>query len=126
MHDASFTFAFADVFNGHSFAEFLKLVVRRYRGRKVFLIIDNGPCHNLDTDGRAWLSANHHRIELCRLPAYSPELNAIEGVWKTTRRQATHNRFFGSPDERDAALVGTFIGFQRRPALLDGHVVRFR
>jgi transposase len=126
IHDAGFTFAFTEVFNGHTFGEFLKLVVRHYRGRKVFLIIDNGPCHNLDNDGRAWLAANRHRVELCRLPAYSPELNGIEGVWKTTRRAATHNRFFESPAKRDAALLATFFRFQRQPDLVQGHVARFR
>ena len=70
-----------------------KRLVRRYR-RKVFLIIDNAPCHNLEAEGVAWLAANRHRIELQRLPAYSTELNAIEGVWKVTRRTTAHNRYF--------------------------------
>jgi transposase len=92
----------------------------------VILIIDNAPCHNLGAEGAAWLAANRHRIELHRLPAYSPELNAIEGVWKVTRRTTTHNRYFDSPERRDAALVGTFVKFQRNPRLLDAQVQRFR
>jgi hypothetical protein len=28
------------------------------------------------------------------LPPYSPELNPIEQVWKLTRRQCPHNRYF--------------------------------
>jgi len=28
------------------------------------------------------------------LPPYSPELNPIERVWKLTRRQCLHNRYF--------------------------------
>ena len=74
---------FAPVFNGKTFLEFLKEVVRRSRRRKTFLIIDNGPCHNLDAAGKLWLAANRHRIELFRLPPYSPELNPIEGVWES-------------------------------------------
>lgn len=125
LDDGRFEFAFADVFNGYTFLEFLKRLVRRYR-RTVFLIIDNAPCHNLDAEGRAWLAANQHRIELHRLPAYSPELNAIEGVWKVTRKRTTHNRYFETPAERDAALVNTFVEFQRNPKLIDAHVERFR
>ncbi|HOB44150.1 MAG TPA: transposase, partial [Bacillota bacterium] len=30
------------------------------------------------------------------LPPYSPELNPIERVWRITRRQVTHNRYFAS------------------------------
>jgi transposase len=67
-----------------------------------------------------------HRIELHRLPPYSPEFDAIEGVWKTTRRTTTHNRYFGSPAERDAALRTTFEQFKRQPSLIEGHVLRFR
>lgn len=125
LYEASFHFAFATVFNGYTFLRFLQRLVRRYR-RKLILIIDNGPCHNLDAEGKAWLRANRHRIELHRLPPYSPELNAIEGVWKTTRRSTTHNRYFDTPAERDLALVNTFVTFQRKPSLVDGHLRRFR
>jgi transposase len=125
LDDARFHFAFADVFNSYTFLCFLQRLVRRHR-RKVILIIDNAPCHNLSAEGKAWLSANQHRIELHRLPPYSPELNAIEGVWKVTRRLTTHNRYFDTPADRDAALIDTFVDFQRNPAKLDGHVRRFR
>lgn len=125
LQDASFTYQFVDVFNGKTFLGFLQTLLRRYR-RKVFLIIDNGPCHNLGAEGRAWLASHGHRIELHRLPPYSPEFNAIEGVWKTTRRTTTHNRYFGSPADRDAALRITFEQFKREPSLIEGHVSRFR
>lgn len=119
-----FKYSFADVFNGRTYLEFLKAVVRGAR-RKIFMIIDNGPCHNLDDEGRLWLAANRHRVELCRLPPYSPELNAIEGVWKETKKRTTHNRFFRSVDERDAALITTFERFRAKPASIAGHVARF-
>ena len=77
----AFQYQFAAVFNAQTFLDFLKWLVRRTR-RKVFLVIDNSPCHNLDADGRAWLVANGRRLELFRLPPYSPEFNPIEGVWK--------------------------------------------
>jgi transposase len=125
LYDADFHFAFADTFNGYTFLGFLKRIVDSHDS-KVILIIDNGPCHNLDAEGKAWLHANRHRIELHRLPPYSPELNPIEGVCKATRRRATHNRYFDTPKERDAALVKTFVAFQRDPKLIDGQVRRFR
>lgn len=126
VHDASFTYQFADVFNGHTFHEFLLAVVQRYAPQKVFMIIDNGPCHWLDEAGKKWLEANHDKIELHRLPPYSPEFNPTEGVWKTTRKMATHNRFYSTVQERDGALRQTFDEFQRTPALIDNQVARFR
>ena len=64
------------------------------------------------------------RIELHRLPPYSPELNPMEPVWKVTRKMTTHNRFYATTTERDTALRKTFTTFQRRPALISAHVAR--
>jgi len=114
------------VFNGHTFWTFLKRLVAKYRGRKIFLVIDNAPFHNLPPEGKLWLHENRRRIELFRLPPYSPEFNPIEGVWKTTRKMTTHNRFYKTTQERDAALRATFARFQRRPSLIAGQVARFQ
>lgn len=100
--------------------------MRRYASRKVFVVIDNGPAHTLDEEGQKWLRANRHRIELHRLPPYSPEFNPQEGVWKATRRMATHNRFYATRKHRDAALRQTFNRFQRAPRLIAAHVARFK
>lgn len=119
-----FQYQFAEVFNGNTFLEFLKYLVRRTR-RKIFLVIDNGPCHNLTAAGKRWLEAARHWIELFRLPPYSPEFNPIEGVWKQTRKRATHNRFYRTTDERDASLRRTFECFRSRPSLIAPQVARF-
>jgi len=115
---------FAERFNGPTFLAFLKHLVSHFR-RKIFLIIDNGPCHNLDAEGKAWLAANHRHIELFRLPPYSPEYNPIEGVWKMTKKTTTHNRFFRTTHERDEALTSTFRNFNANPATIAGQVARF-
>ena len=124
--EATFTYQFADVFNGHTFLRFLKQLIRRHNGQKIFLIIDNGPCHNLCAEGKIWLSKHKHMIELFRLPPYSPQLNAIEGVWKATRKYTTHNRFYKTVEERNSALRKTFLYFQRKPDLVSGYVRRFQ
>ena len=126
LENAYFSYSFAEVFNGSTFLGFLQALVRRYDGRKIFLIIDNGPCHNLNKQGKVWLHEHRDSIELHRLPPYSPELNAVEGIWKTTRRTATHNRFFNTTEERDRSLIRTFRAFQRKPSLVEPHVLRFR
>jgi transposase len=120
-----FVYQFARVFNGATFLDFLKELIRRCPRRKVFLIIDNGPCHRLEEDGQRWLAAHRHRIELFRLPTYSPEFNGIEGVWKVTKKTTTHNRFYRSVGERDAALVATFETFKAYPHMIAGHIERF-
>jgi len=126
LEDAQFTYRFADVFNGETFWTFLKHLVAKYKGRKVFLIIDNAPWHNLPADGKEWFARNKDKIELFRLPGYSPELNPMEPVWKTTRKLTTHNRFYSTTLERDTALRRTFTKFRQKPALIIAHVARFQ
>ena len=111
-------------FNAPTFLAFLKLLARRSR-RTVFLVIDDSPCHNLDAEGTAWLAAKGRRLELFRRPPYSPEFNPIEGVWKQTKKRTTHNTFFRTTDERDAALTATFESFRARPSLIAAQVARF-
>ncbi|MEK7753012.1 MAG: transposase [Acidobacteriota bacterium] len=131
--EPQFHYAFADVFSGVTFHAFLVGLLAAYDAQvapapapKLFLIIDNGSCHNLSAEGKVWLAANTHRIELNRLPPYSPEYNGIEACWKTTRRMTTHNAFFATRDDRDAALRRTFERFRADPQLVAAHVRRFR
>lgn len=119
-----FRWQFVERFNGETFFAFLKHLVARSR-RKIFLVIDNAPCHWLKPEGKEWLAANKHRIELHRLPPYSPELNPIEGVWKETKKTTTHNRFYRTTQERDAALTATFERFDAQPACIYGRIARF-
>ena len=84
--DARFTYSFADVFNGETFWQFLCRLVAKYRGRKVFLIIDKSPSHNLRDEGKAWLSENSAKIELHRLPPCSSEFRRISATTKPLQR----------------------------------------
>ena len=61
LDDAQFAYQFAPVFNGRTYLGFLKQLVARFPG-KLFLITDNGPCHSLDEEGKAWLSQNQRRL----------------------------------------------------------------
>jgi len=126
LEDAKLRYMFAPVFNGHTFHLFLKQLVFRCAPRKLFLIVDNGPCHNLDDEGKLWLAENRHLIELFRLPKYSPEFMPMEAVWKATRKMTTHNRFYETTTQRDAHLRRTFTRFQAQPSMIEAHVARYQ
>lgn len=126
LEDASLSYRFEPVFNGDSFLRFLKQLATKYAPRKVFLVIDNAPCHNLTTQGKAWLKSNRDKIELFRLPPYSPEFMPMEGVWKATRKMTTHNTFYRTMSERDDALRRTFRRFRDKPSLIGAHVAHWR
>lgn len=64
--------------NAEEVLHFLQHLARHVRGRFV-LLWDGLPSHRAAAV-REWL-ARHPRIRVERLPAYSPELNAVEGLW---------------------------------------------
>lgn len=91
---------------------------------KVCLILDNVAYHKARRIRRA-VRRLRGKLWLYNLPAYSPELNAVEMVWRETRKDATHNRFFGTMKGLRRSVQSQFRAYQARPALLAGTVAQF-
>lgn len=94
-----------------AFAAHLRHVGRVYpasRHGRVVLLIDNAPWH-AGEPVRAALADNPH-LEFKRLPAYSPQLNPVERLWKLLRRRATHNRLFDAAADLRRSLRAS-IGY---------------
>jgi transposase len=62
------------------------------------VVLDNARWHRAKVL-QPWLNKHRKHLRLDFLPPYSPELNAIERVWKLTRRLRTHNRYFPVLDD---------------------------
>ena len=90
-----------ELFNAETFRMFLdKLTRDAHVGikkdgsrKKILLVLDNAKYHHAKIL-HPWLEDVSDVLELFFLPPYSPDLNAIEMLWKKTRRNVTHNRFF--------------------------------
>lgn len=69
------------------FEVYLQALEARHRatGRKVVLVLDNGPAHRSQAS-RAALTARSEWLEVVWLARYSPELNAKEREWGTLKR----------------------------------------
>lgn len=79
--------------------------------RRVIVISDNARYHHA-TLHKQWRNAAEPWFKLQFLPAYSPDLNPIERVWKLTRRLATHNRYFPELDDVITAVEKTFSNWR--------------
>lgn len=89
----------ADKFNAESFFSFMQLLRRKAsRRHRIVVITDNARYHHATLHAR-WREEAIGRFELLFLPPYSPDLNPIERVWKLTRRQCMHNRYFPKIEE---------------------------
>ena len=90
---------------------FLKLPAFYRRGHRVYLIQDNASYHK-KPEVYDWFASERKRLELFCLPPYSPEFNATERIWQYTRRDATHNRFFETPEALCVSLFHTLDDIQ--------------
>jgi transposase len=88
------------------FMKYLRKITAAAR-RRIIIISDNARYHHgrLHKD---WRERNHQKFALEFLPPYSPDMNPIERLWKLTRRQATHNRYFPSLEDLIHAVETLF------------------
>lgn len=78
---------------------FLQEISRRYHDEYVFMVTDGAACH------RSRALQIPENIELCRLPAYSPNLNPQENIWDEMREKYFSNRVFQSMDAVESHMI---------------------
>ncbi|MDE2058721.1 MAG: IS630 family transposase [candidate division NC10 bacterium] len=104
---------FRERFNDRVFLNFLTRLVRQVP-QKVFLIVDGHPVHRAARVTR-WVRAHATRIELFRLPSYSPDLNPDEMLNQDVKSNVVGRRRAGSPSELVSTVRGFLRGCQRQP-----------
>ena len=91
-------------FDADSFKQLLETILNKAKtDKKILLVLDNARYHHAKKLND-YIESIKDRLELFFLPAYSPEINAIEMLWKKTRRAVTHNRYFISLKEMSDEL----------------------
>ena len=100
--------------DGDEFLAFLRYLVYKYDGQKIYLVIDNGKIHQ-GTQIESFLAKNQLKIELIRLPTYSPKFNCIEKLWKKVKQKHLHNRYFETKKAFLKALEKGLRFFQDAP-----------
>lgn len=70
-----------------AFLRYFEALDTRYAttGRKIFLVLDNGPCHT-STTSRAALHTRAAWLHVLWLAPYCPNLNKKEREWRTLKR----------------------------------------
>jgi transposase len=100
--------------NSQQFNEFLRQLLEAKRDRLVVLVLDNASYHR--TRKTLDLLAEHEgHVFVVWLPKYSPQLNAIEGLWGYLKRSALNNYFFGTIDKLEKAIIRALDEINRHP-----------
>ena len=85
-------------------------------GKKYCIIMDNAPWHK-KAIRLIWKEAHDEYSDIrevmdyLSLPPYSPDLNPIEQVWRKTRREKTHNKYFDGLSKLVSVLDDYFAAF---------------
>jgi hypothetical protein len=89
------------------FATFLPHLSACYPGKRLLVIHDRGAQHNGAASEDVVREANG-RLMLTAQPAYSPELNPQERIWKWWRRVVTHHHGLATLREPIEAIRNVF------------------
>lgn len=120
IRDGKFVFRIEpDSFDAMTCWAFLRQLEKasRQSGRKVIVLLDNVSYHHAKMH-RSWRKQHASTFEMLFLPPYSPDMNPIERVWKLTRRQCTHNRYFSTVDDIVDAIDPVFMTWTNGNATL--------
>lgn len=100
------------------FIEFCKRLVAD-AARPVFLVVDGHPVHR-SKKVRDYVAGTEGKLRLFRLPAYSPQLNPDEWVWKNVKHDRVGRSQITGPDQFQAVCVKALRRLQRLPRIVTG------
>ncbi len=108
-------------FNYETVIQSLRDFIRSYSvadGKKIYMVIDNAPWHKkayrlIQDEKLEEYSDIRKKLELVKLPPYSPDLNPIEQCWRITRREVTHNTYFPDAGMLEKTLDDYFSTYRR-------------
>lgn len=87
------------------FLRFLEQVIARYPNERIVMVLDNARIHHAKLI-RPFLEAHRDHFEFLFLPAYSPQLNLIEGLWKWLKATVIQNVFYSNVGKIERAVQG--------------------
>lgn len=100
-----------DTINQFSVCDFLKaLREKNPNGEKLYFILDRGPS-NTALSVREF--AKELNIEIVFLPAYSPNLNPIERLWKFFKKKVLYNKYYEKFKDFKSVCASFFRGIRK-------------
>jgi len=105
--------------NAMRFRRFLCHLKREMQTDKILLICDNASFHKAKWLTE-WIDTNKEWLRLEFLPAYSPDFNPIERLWRWIKSEHLHNRCWKSLADLKTYLEEVVEKIQQKPATLTG------
>ena len=96
-------------FNSASYVEFLKQLLAQF-DTPIILIEDSASYHRRH-EVNQFKADQAQRLSSVPLPAFSPELNPIEKLWRNAKKDGTHLKYFKTFDELRASVLEVFRNY---------------
>ncbi len=96
----------AGKFNGETYVKFLNQLLDHYTC-PIILVEDGAPYHRSKVVTE-FVEKQKDRLTLESLPSFSPDFNPIEKLWKNTKRDATHLKYFSTFEELRTSVINVF------------------
>jgi transposase len=95
-------------FNGITYIEYIKYLINAFS--KPIIIIEDGAKYHVSAIVNQFKEEmrSEGRLYSYRLPSYSPDKNPIEKLWKKTKKDATHCKYFATFEDLRSAVLGAF------------------
>ena len=95
-------FDIAATINAQSTQRLCRKLLRKHPGKKIYLVCDNAR-YNRNRMLQEW--AQNQRIEFVYLPAYSPNLNLIERLWRLMKKEVISSIYYDTYDKFRQAII---------------------
>lgn len=91
-----------DSVNAQSTKRLCQKLLKRHRKKLIYLVCDNARYYK-NKELQSWLV--NRRIKLIYLPAYSPNLNLIERLWRLMRKEVIHSIYYDTYEKFKHAII---------------------
>jgi transposase len=96
----------AGKFNAVTYEAFLRQLLEQVT--VPIILIEDGASYHRSQAVEQFRQAHAQRLTVHRLPAFSPQFNPIEKLWKNTKKKATHLKYFKAFNELRASVLKAF------------------
>jgi transposase len=110
-------------FNSESYAAFLLAVLSQTK--KHVIVIQDGARYHTSEAMKQFFAAHADRLTIEQLPAYSPDFNPIEHLWKKVKREATHLKYFPEFTDLQQEVDRALLHFAQTPSEITVLMARY-
>jgi transposase len=107
------------IVDADAFIAYCQALIDDYNGRPIYLIVDGHPSHRAKKT-RQWVADQQGRLKLFFLPAYSPQLNPDEWVWKNVKHDRIGRAGITSAEDLRRKAMAALERIARTPSLIKG------